>query len=185
MCLHTHNISFKFELIPPRGRGVHPPKGNNAFVPCFRFPSLFPEIFSDSMENFQNVAFFQKNFFSVHQNFCSDDLFLVIETQFATSPQFVTFPRFQKINTFLPVLEKTSFPLLLTISPCFHFNLCLFCLLYIFFLPSVLTMMHSCITQYTYWMPLPRVGVSRTEILPRHSLLSPVSSFFNQRSLLT
>src|SRR6218665_3394382 len=54
-----------------------PPRGNDAFPPCFTFPR-FPKKISDSAENFPDLTFSQKLFrFSSAK--ISDDLFLVID----------------------------------------------------------------------------------------------------------
>jgi len=57
LILHTHAL-----------RGVHSPKGNDAFSTSVSDIPLISEHFSDSMENFQNLTFFQKMSVSVHQN---------------------------------------------------------------------------------------------------------------------
>jgi len=118
----------------PRGRGVHPPWGNDAFSPLFRiFPILpFPEKFLD----FHPPKFL--NFWW---------LFLSHRLQILNSPYFSCFtifpPYFGKIIIPPPVFRKfTSF---LHTSCVFRF-------------PPALTMMHLCITQCTYWTALP-IGV--------------------------
>ena len=132
-------------------RGVHPPWGNDAISPCFRFISaLFPTKISDSMENFLNFTF-SKNCFWFSSAKISDNLFLVIHYKFWIPPIFAVSvhfsPYFRKIIISLPP-TFANFPLWFCKIYEFFYILC------VFRFPPRLTMMHLCITQSTSWMPL-------------------------------
>ena len=109
------------------------------FAPVSDFP-LFSKQFSDSAENVHNFTFSRK-FFRFSSAKISDDL------SPPYFPCFSTFPSlFRKNYYFSPTFYK--FP------PCFrkiHVFLYALC---IFRFPPTLTMMHLCITQYTYWSHL-------------------------------
>src|SRR6218665_494340 len=61
-------------------------------------------------------------------------------------PIFSTYPSVSRKLLFPPYFQK--FPPVLEKFTCFLHTLC------VFRLPPTLTMMHSCITQCTYWTPL-------------------------------
>src|SRR6218665_727757 len=111
---------------------------------CFRFPPILDK-FSDSVENFQNVAFSRKEFrFSSAK--ISDDLFL------SHRPQISKFPPFFPVLVvhFPPVSRKLLFPpTLKNVPPLFEKFICFLHTLCVFRFPPTLTMMHLCITQCT------------------------------------
>src|SRR6218665_2427383 len=119
--------------------------------PSFRFAPIF-ERFSNSMENLNFKHFtFSQNILRFSSAKISDDLFLVIDDKFRIS-RFPLFSLFQ----YPPGSRKLLFPPTLTNFPsvfekftCFLHTLC------VFRFPRTLTMMHLCITQCTYWTPLP------------------------------
>ena len=117
-------------------RGVHPPWGNDAFSPCFRFPSVSENIFG-LRGKFSQSYVFRKNFsIFIRQNFWRP--FLVIDHKFWMSPLFYSL--FQHICS--PISEIFSFPLLFQISPWFHKIYMSFYIRFVFFVPPTLTMMH-------------------------------------------
>ena len=122
-------------------RGVHPPKAMMIDAPPFQISSLL-RIFSDSGEKFtdffpQKCMFhprkFPMTFLVINWLWISLLLSLkrYISPYFAKfiSPYFEKFPWFRKIYLFFAYFT------------CFSF-------------PPTSTMMHLCITQYTYWTPL-------------------------------
>src|SRR6218665_645890 len=114
------------------------------FPHCFRFPPIFQK-FSEAVENFLNLTFSRKNSrFSSAK--ISDELFLNFEFP-PIFPVSIHFPRFAKINYYFPP-SLTNFPPVLQKFTCFLHALCAF------LSPPTLTMMHLCITQCMYWMPL-------------------------------
>src|SRR6218665_4208562 len=76
------------------------------------------------------------------------------ETMMHFPPCFRFPPYFPCFSTFPPVSRKLFFPPTLTNSPLFYTNSPAFYILYVYFSPPTLTMMHLCITQCTYWTPL-------------------------------
>src|SRR6218665_585926 len=73
-------------------------------------------------------------------------------------PKFLTFllqnfnfPYFPCFTAFPPYFTK------IIVSPYFKKFTCFLHTLYVFRIPLTLTMMHLCITQCTYWMPLPAI----------------------------
>ena len=143
---------------PSVSRGVHPPWGHDAFPPVSDFPLIFKK-FSNSVENFPNFTLSRKNFrFSSAK--ISYDLFLVINHKFRIS---FLFSLFQYI--FPSVSRKLLFHPY--ISLCFRKIHLLFTYFMCISFPPTLTMMHLCITQCTYWTPLP---VSRKLLFPPYVL---------------
>ena len=53
--------SFDRNLSEPLDQRVHSLWGNDAFLPCFRFPPLFSKNFSNSVKNVPNFTFSRKN----------------------------------------------------------------------------------------------------------------------------
>ena len=124
-------------------RGVHRPEAMMHFPPFSDFPPIL-------VDNFQKFTFSRKSFrFSSAK--ISDDLFFLSSTKnFEFPPYFPCFstfpPCFTKIN-FFPYFDK-FLPLFSKNSPAFYIH-------YVYFVfPPTLTMMHLCISQCTYWMPL-------------------------------
>ena len=73
-----------------RVRGVHPPRGHDAFPSLFQICPLFPRNCSGSVENVHGFTFSEKKFrFSSAK--ISDDLLLVIDHRFEMSPLFSFF----------------------------------------------------------------------------------------------
>ena len=116
--------------------------------PLFQISPIF-EQFSDSEENFHNFTF-SRRFFWFSSAEISDDPFL------SHRPKISNFPPFFLFHNISPsVSRKLLFsPLLWQISPVLHKFTCFLHTLRVFF-PPTLTMMHLCITQCTYWTPLP------------------------------
>src|SRR6218665_3546872 len=135
-------------VVLPVYRGVHPPETMIHFPPCFRFPPIFEKI-SDSVENFPNFTF-SRTIFPFSSAKISHDLFLVIDHKFRISPLFfhasVHFPSVSRKLLFPPTF--TNFPPVFEKVTCFLHAFC------VFRFPPTLIMMHSCITQCTYWTPL-------------------------------
>jgi len=111
-------------------RGVHPPWGNDAFPPVSDFPPISEKISIFICQHFWWPS-------------------LVIDYKFWISP---LFSMFQYIS---PLFRVNYYcPLLFQISPCFR-KIYVFFVLCVFVSPLSLTVMHLCITQCTYWTPLP------------------------------
>src|SRR6218665_3774045 len=108
------------------------------------FPPYFQTHFSDSLGNFTNFTFSQKIFrFSSAK--ISDDLF---------SHQLQIHPYFACFSTFPPISLKLLSPYFLKCPPCFRKMYVYFTYFTCISFPPTLTMIHLCITQYTYWTPL-------------------------------
>src|SRR6218665_3915240 len=120
---------------------------------CFRFLPYFPNFFLLHGKFFHFYLFPKRFPFSSAK--ISDDLSLVVDTKFVNSPR----PIFPKIYTFPPVSETASFRQHSTIYPVYIRFMC-FYLLYMFYLPPVLTMMRLCIIQYTCWTSLSNAKAS-------------------------
>jgi len=106
--------------------------GNDSFSPCFGFFPRFPKHFSDSVENFPNFTFSRKiSRFSSAK--ISDDLFLSHRLKILIPPPIFTvslhFPLFRE-NYYSPYFCK--FP------PLFSGNLCVFYILYVYFVSLLL-----------------------------------------------
>ena len=132
-------------------RGVHPPWDHDAFPPVSDFSPIFEKC-SDSEKNSQNFTFtWEISWFSSAK--ISDDLFLVIDHKFRFSPYFRCF------STFPPCFAKINISSLLwkMFPPLLHKFTCFLHTLRVFRFPPTFTMMHLCITQCTYWTPLPAV----------------------------
>jgi len=118
----------------------------------FRFPSIsvFP-YFRTSLrgyEKFPQLTFSQQNIWCLSIKI-SDDLLLV------SLFQICYFPYFRKIDTFPPIWDKALFPIYFFKFPPIFIKVACFCLIYVFLTTSpILTVMHLCIMQYTYWTPL-------------------------------
>ena len=131
-------------------RGVHPLWRNDAFPPCFRFP-LFPKNLSDSVENFPDLKIFptfsEKNVDFHQQNFWWPF--------FSHRPQILNFPLYFRFFTPFPLFRTNlSFPYFPKFPPWFR-KMSVFCTCFLWFsFPPTFTMMHLCITQWTYWTPL-------------------------------
>src|SRR6218665_2288002 len=102
---------------------------NDALPPVLDFPLYSKKCQTVYLDNFTT----------------SDDLSLVVDTEFVTSQKLIHFPLFLK-DFILPYFSH-FLPCCLSISVSIAYFTC-------FFLPPVLTMMHLCVTQYMYWTPL-------------------------------
>jgi len=113
MNMLIHNFANWLNSIVHNYRGVHLPRGNDAFSPLFQISHPVSERVSDSVENFPNFTF-SKNIFSIfiHQNFWW--------------PFFSHQPNIY------------SFPPTLTNSPLLSANLRVFYILYMFFVYPLL-----------------------------------------------
>ena len=121
------------------------------FSPRFRFPLCFRQIFR-LRGKFSKFYLFPETFFDFHPPKISDDLFLVINHKF---------PPIFAISIHFPLFRQNySFPLFKISSPAFGKFTCLYIGLLYFSFPPTFTMMHLCITQCTYWTPLPVVNPS-------------------------
>src|SRR6218665_963109 len=79
-----------------------------------------------------------------------DDLFSVLDYRIQNSP-----PIFPNFLLFLPISRKLLFPsYFYKFPPVFGTFTCFFYILYVYFVPPTLAMMHCCITQCTYWTAL-------------------------------
>ena len=122
------------------------------FLPCFRFPPYFRKIFRLR----EKFTFPDNIIFRFSSAKISDDFFLsfllVIDHKFRISSLFSLFqyisPLFRENYYFPPYFEKCP--------PCFRQIQLLFTYFMCIAFPPTLTMMHLCITQCTYWMPLAR-----------------------------
>jgi len=124
------------------------PWGNDAFPPCFRFPSpLFPKIYQTPWKIFP-ISPFPTKLLRFSSAKISDDFFVVIDWKcwiFTYFRCFSTFPLFREIIISLYLFK---FPL-------WFRKIYVFFTYFMYFLfPPSLTMMHLCITQCTYWTPL-------------------------------
>src|SRR6218665_2939464 len=110
------------------------------FPPVSDFPPISEKIF-DFLRNFYDLTFSRE---------ISDDLFLASTTNIEFPPYFRCFstfpPCFAKI-ILSPYIHK-FYPPVLRKFTCFLHTLHVFS-------PTTLTTMHLCITQCTYWTPLP------------------------------
>src|SRR6218665_1371868 len=114
-------------------------------------------------------------------------LLCTIETQairiFCLSHQGHTSPLKPKMHIeYFPYLEKIykSQPPISTKCinfPIFLFILRGFCLIYVFLLPSILTMLHFCIMLYMYWTPLTECTISRDIKITAATYLYKQSSY--------
>ena len=129
MNMLIHNFANWLNSIVHNYRGVHLPRGNDAFCPLFQISHPVSERVSDSVENFPNFTF-SKNIFSIfiHQNFWW--------------PFFSHQPNIY------------SFPPTLTNSPCFR-QICVFSTYFICF-SFTPYFYHEAFMRHTitYWTPL-------------------------------
>src|SRR6218665_2195686 len=104
--------------------------------------------FSDSRNFFFQFYLFPTNF-DFHPPTFMMTFFQSSTTEFRIPPLFSLIFNFSSLFRenyyFLPTF--TNFPL-------FSENLRVFYILYVYFVPPTLAMMHCCITQYTYWTTL-------------------------------
>jgi len=145
---YISNVHFNY----PASRGVHPPWDHDAFSSLFQISPYFQKIFK-LRGKFSKFDLFPTNFsIFILQNFWS--IFLVIDHKFRISP---LFSLFRYIHS--PLLrENYYFPLLSKIPLCFRQIHLLYTYLHtlcVFRFPPTLAMMHLCISQCTYWTPLP------------------------------
>src|SRR6218665_320708 len=102
---------------------------------------------------------FRKNFelLPFPENFSNFHPPKFLMTFFSHRPQISIFlPILPLSGHFPPVSQKILFPPILTNFPLFSKNSPAFYVLFAYFVsPSTLIMMHLCITQCTYWTPLP------------------------------
>ena len=146
--------------------------GISTYFSCFStFPPCFAKIFISSEGNFHKFTFSKKNS-SISCPEISDDLLLVINHKFEISPLFFLFqyisPSVSRIFLFPPYFDKFFAPVLDKFTCFLH-------TLLVFRLPPTLTMMHLCITQCTYWMPLPGAGLRGRQIGDQKSIFKAFS----------
>src|SRR6218665_3579602 len=127
-----------------------PPETMMHFPPVSDFPPIF-EQFSDSEETFHNFTF-SRNFFDFHP----PKFLMTFFSFFSHRPKISNFPPFFLFHNISPLFPENYyfFPYFSKLSPCFTQIHLLFTYFACIFLPT-LTMMHLCITQCTYWTPLP------------------------------
>ena len=101
-------------------RGVHPSEAMMHFLPCFRFPPYFRDIFWTSCKIFPNWPFSKT--FSISSAKISDDFFVIHH-------KFLVFPLFRKIF---------NFPLLLQNFPPDFIKFTCFYILYVYFVSPLL-----------------------------------------------
>ena len=119
------------------------------FPPCFRFPPYFRKIFG-LWGKFLQILPFPEKFLDFHPPKFLMTFFLVIDHKFRIPPYFPWFNTFPLCfaKTIISIPTLTKFPPVLDKFTCFLYTL------RAFHFPPALTMMHLCITQCTYWMPL-------------------------------
>src|SRR6218665_2593379 len=121
--------------------------------PLFQISPLFSKNFQ-TLWNISKMLPFPEKFLDFHlpkflMTFC-----LVIEHKFRISPCFPCF------GTFPPLFRENYYfpPTFKNVLPVFEKFTCFLHILCVFRFPPTLTMMHLCITQCTYWTPLPIDG---------------------------
>src|SRR6218665_912598 len=113
---------------------------HDAFPPVSDFPPYFRKIFR-LYGKFSKIYLFPKNF--------SITFFL-----FSHRPQISNFTPIFPVSVNFHLFRENYYSPTFKNSPCFRKIHLLFNTLCVFRFPPTLTMMHSCITQYTYWTPL-------------------------------
>src|SRR6218665_2506262 len=119
--------------------------------PLFQISSLFSKKFQTLWKVFKILPFPEKCLDFHPPKFLTTFSFKSSTTNFLFPPLFPCFSTFPPP----PFHENYYSPLLLKIPPCFrkiHLPFTYFC---VFLFPPTLTMMHLCITECTYWTPLP------------------------------
>src|SRR6218665_522315 len=127
-----------------------PPEAMMHFPPLFQIFPLFPKNFLTPCKISQILPF-PGNFFGFHL-----PKFLMTLLFWSSATNFEFPPYFRYVNTFPPIFRQNysfhstfiNFPPVFSKFTCFLHTLC------VFRFPPTFTMMHLCITQCTYWMPL-------------------------------
>jgi len=136
-----------------------PPRGHDAFPPCFRFLPYFRRICT-LCGNFSKFYLFTKKLsILIRQNFWWSFL--------DRRPQISNFPLFSLLQyislCFAKIIISPTFfaklPSVFEKFTCFLHTLC------VFRFPPTLTMMHFCIAQYTHWTPLPVDGTCLGKVI--------------------
>jgi len=116
--------------------------------PLFQIFPLFSKKFQ-TLWKMSKMLPFPEKFLNFHPSKSLMTFFIVIDHKFRISPfslfRYIS-PSVSRKLLFPPYFQK--FPPVLEKFTCFLHTLC------VFRLPPTLTMMHSCITQCTYWTPL-------------------------------
>src|SRR6218665_3633059 len=146
------------EILVDSGASI-PPEAMMHFPPVSDFP-LFLDNFGLSVK-FQKFPVFPK-IISIFIRLTT--FFLFIDHKFWIFP-----PILPVLQHFPPDSRKFRISSVSKISPLFSKNSTAFYILYVYFCPPTLTMMHLCITQCTYWTPLSTCTticlISRTKIM--------------------
>ena len=139
--LINHGLFDRWTFLARPGRPA--PRGNDAFLPFFRFP-YFRKVFRRHGKFFK-FDLFPKTFWFLSVKIFDDLL----------SPKFLMAFCRKRVHFPLPISGKWLFSLYLSKCPPDFVTFTCFYIVYVFFVsPHSLTMMHLCITQCTCWTSL-------------------------------